>query len=35
MLSLKAKYTWAQTTNDDIQVQLGGLEYGAGLAFVF
>ncbi len=35
MLSLKAKYTWAQTTNDDIRVQLGGLEYGAGLAFVF
>ncbi len=35
MLSLKAKYTWAQTANNDIQVQLGGLEYGAGLAFVF
>jgi hypothetical protein len=35
MLGLKAKYTWARTTNNDIQVQLGGLEYGVGLTLVF
>jgi opacity protein-like surface antigen len=35
MLSLKLKYTTAKATEKDVQVQLGGFEYGVGLVFAF
>jgi hypothetical protein len=35
MISLKVKYTWAKAEREGIRVQLGGLEYGAGLVFTF
>jgi hypothetical protein len=35
MLNLKVKYTWARAEQEGIRVQLGGLEYGAGLVFTF
>jgi len=35
MLNLKVKYTWVRAEQEGIQVQLGGLEYGAGLVFTF
>ena len=35
MLNLKAKYTWAKTAGSDFKVQLGGLEYSAGVALAF
>jgi hypothetical protein len=35
MLSIRLKYTWAKAEENGIKLQLGGLEYGAGLAFVF
>jgi hypothetical protein len=35
MASLKFKYTWARAEQEGIRIQLGGLEYGAGLVFTF
>lgn len=35
MINLKVKYTWARAEQEGIRVQLGGLEYGAGLVFTF
>ncbi len=35
MVNLKVKYTWARAEQEGIRVQLGGLEYGAGLVFTF
>jgi hypothetical protein len=35
MLNLRAKYTWAKAAGSDFKVQLGGLEYSAGLALAF
>jgi hypothetical protein len=35
MINLKVKYTWAKTTQSDLQIQLGGLEYAAGIGFAF
>jgi hypothetical protein len=35
MINLKVKYTWAKAEKEGIRVQLGGLEYGAGLVFTF
>lgn len=35
MLNVKLKYTTARATENDIQIQLGGLEYGIGLVFAF
>jgi hypothetical protein len=35
LLNLRVKHTWARAEEDAIAVQLGGLEYGAGLTFVF
>jgi len=29
------KYTTAKTEENDLEIQLGGFEYGAGLVFVF
>jgi len=35
MLNIRLKYTWAKAEEDTQQIQLGGLEYSAGLAFAF
>lgn len=35
MINLKVKYTWAKTTQSSFNIQLGGLEYAAGIAFAF
>ncbi len=35
LLNLRLKYTTAKADQNDIQIQLGGFEYGAGLAFAF
>jgi len=35
LLNLKVKYTWAQATENDIQIQLGGFEYALGVVFAF
>jgi len=35
MINLRLKHTWARAEEDGIAVQLGGLEYCAGLTFVF
>jgi len=35
MLNLKVKYTWARAEQEGIRVQLGGLEYAAGMVFTF
>jgi hypothetical protein len=35
MINLKLKYTAAKAQENDIQVQLGGFEYAAGLVFAF
>ena len=35
MLNVRLKYTWAKADENLNQVQLGGLEYCVGLAFVF
>jgi hypothetical protein len=35
MLNIRVKYTWAKAEEDTKQIQLGGLEYCAGLAFAF
>jgi hypothetical protein len=34
-LNAKVKYTWARATENDLVVELGGLEYGGGIAIVF
>jgi hypothetical protein len=34
-LSGKVKYTWVTATENEIVLELGGLEYGGGIAFVF
>jgi hypothetical protein len=35
LLGLRLKYTWAKAEENAVSIQLGGLEYCAGLAFVF
>jgi len=35
LLNLKLKYTWAQATENDIKIQLGGFEYALALVFAF
>jgi hypothetical protein len=35
IVDFRVKQTWARAEEDGIAVQLGGLEYCAGLAFVF
>jgi len=35
IVDFRVKQTWARAEEDGIAVQLGGLEYSAGLAFVF
>lgn len=35
MVNFRLKYTSAKTQQDSIETQLGGFEYGLGLAFVF
>jgi hypothetical protein len=35
MLNVRLKYTWAKADESAKEIQLGGLEYGLGLAFVF
>lgn len=34
-LNIRLKYTTAKTEENDLEIQLGGFEYGAGLVFVF
>jgi hypothetical protein len=34
-LNAKVKYTWVTATENDIALELGGLEYGGGIAIVF
>ncbi len=35
LLNLKLKYTWAQATENNIKIQLGGFEYALALVFAF
>jgi hypothetical protein len=35
MVNFRLKYTWAKAEQNATQIQLGGLEYSAGLAFAF
>jgi hypothetical protein len=35
IIDLRVKQTWARAEEDGVTVQLGGLEYCAGLTFVF
>lgn len=35
MINLRAKYSWVKAVQSDFTVQLGGLEYSAGLSFAF
>jgi hypothetical protein len=35
LINIRLKYTWAKAEENNISIQLGGFEYGAGLAFAF
>ncbi len=35
LINIRLKYTWAKAEEEGISIQVGGFEYGAGLAFVF
>jgi hypothetical protein len=35
LINLRLKYTWAKAEENNISIQLGGFEYGAGLALTF
>jgi len=35
LINLRLKYTWAKAEENDVSIQLGGFEYGAGLALAF
>lgn len=35
MVNVRLKYTWVKAEENAIQIQLGGLEYSAGLTFAF
>jgi hypothetical protein len=35
MVNVRLKYTWAKAENGTVPIQLGGFEFGAGLAFAF
>jgi hypothetical protein len=35
LINVRLKYTWANAEEDSISIQLGGFEYGLGVAFVF
>jgi hypothetical protein len=35
LVNVRLKYTWAKAGDEDVPVQLGGFEFGAGLAFTF
>jgi hypothetical protein len=35
LINLRLKYTWANAEENNISIQLGGFEYGAGLALAF
>jgi hypothetical protein len=35
LINLRLKYTWASAEENSVSIQLGGFEYGVGLAFAF
>jgi hypothetical protein len=35
LINLRLKYTWASAEENSVSIQLGGFEYGVGLAFTF
>jgi hypothetical protein len=35
LINLRLKYTWASAEENSVSIQLGGFEYGVGVAFVF
>lgn len=35
LINLRLKYTWAKAEEEDVSIQLGGFEYGVGLAYTF
>jgi hypothetical protein len=35
LINIRLKYTWASAEENSVSIQLGGFEYGVGLAFTF